>query len=331
MAAPVTDGGTCAVGMQYFVFKKVARDVAEANGFTFADSPHAAYRAGCRNLILVDNVTERAGFIAGHWRREVGGDVVFYAVTEGPPTISPRAGYGRALAAAATIVAPSNFARQMIEEAGFRVEAVVPHGARVPERARGLAERKWALVYRAYYMKRKFPPYGISAVRLAVREGIPVEVFVRDALHPQGLEPRHQALRQVLQFTPSPEEPEEMVYDQLSSYAFFLNLADGGGFELEVLESMALGTPVVTAYFPPISEYYPKNELTFDTVGEWEEHFPYLTIVHHEYRPEDMLEAMRRAISMDRRRWESLSSELRERAKEYDYRKVYQAFARLVG
>ena len=325
----------CAVGMQYLVFKQVARDVAEALGIRYAETPRDAARAGCRDLILVDNVNERVGFVARRWKAEAGGNVVFYAVAEGPVVVSPRDGYGRHIAELTTIVTPSGYARRWLEEAGYRVEAVVPHGMRVPENVKGYEGRARRAIYRAYYIKRKFPPYGIAAVRKALSQGYPITIYVRDDLYPNGLEPRHQQLLQLLGGAVVVENswatPREKVLSDIEGSLFFLNLADGGGFELEVLESMALGTPVITAYFPPISEYYPKSELTFDPAGEWDEQYPYLTIVHHAYSPDDMVEAIRRAFEMPRGRWEALSAELRERAKEYDYRKVYQAFSKLLG
>ena len=325
----------CAVGMQYLVFKQVARDIAEATGMGYAETPRDAARAGCRDLLIIDNVNERVGFIARRWRAEVGGDVIFYAQAEGPVVVTPRDGYGGHIAELTRIVTPSDYTRRWLEEAGYRVEAVVPHGVRVPEKVKGYRDRARRAIYRAYYIKRKFPPYGIAAVRKAMSQGYPITIYIRDDLYPNGLEPRHQALLQALGqgvvVENSWNTTREKVLSDIEGSLFFLNLADGGGFELEVLESMAVGTPVITAYFPPISEYYPRNELTVEPIGEWEEGYPYLTIVHHAYNPDDMVEAIRRAFEMPRERWESLSSELRERAREYDYRRVYQAFLKLLG
>ena len=321
----------CTTGMLYLVFKKVAREVAEANGYTFVNTPYEGVKKGCKHLIIVDNVNQRVGFIAERWKKEVRGEVVFYAVTEGYPAITKNTGFGRSIDNT-IIVTPSQYSKVLMEESGFHVDRVIPHGVKEME-GKDYNEREKKLLYRSYYLKRKFPPYGIRALREAMKKNIPIDIYIRDDMYPSGMEPRHQILSRLLPFKVenSFQTSEERVYNQMSSYLFFLNLSDGGGFELEILENMMLGTPVITAYFPPISEYYPKNELTIETIRKWNEHYPYLDIIHHEYRAGDMLEKIEYAMNIDEKRWRAISSSLREKAKKYEYRKVYREFSKLVS
>lgn len=321
----------CTAGMLYLVFKKVAKDIAEANGYKYVETPFEGVRKGCKYLIITDNVNQRVGMIAKRWIKETGGNVIFYAVTEGYPSVTPNTGFG-SIIKDITIVTPSEYSKRFLEESGFNVEAVIPHGVKVPEKIKGFDERDKKIIYRSYYLKRKFPPYGIKAVKKAIDEKLPVEIYVRDDMYPNDLEPRHKALSQLLPFKVenSFKTSEEQVINQFSSNLYFLNLSDGGGFELEILENMAVGTPVITSYFPPISEYYPKNELVIETKGEWYEQYPYLVIKHHIYYPEDMYKKIMYALTLTKDEWRKLSNQVREQAKKYEYKKVYSLFSKLI-
>ncbi len=321
----------CTTGIQYAVFKKIARDIAEVNNFTYVETPAESIKKKCEKLIIVDNLLERTGFIAYRWEKETKKDIILYVVTEGYPTITPNNGFGNIIKNT-PIITPSKYSKEFLEESGFSVDAVIPHGVKIPNKIKGYEEREKKMLYRSYYIKRKFPPYGIQAIRKALDQKIPIDIVVRDDMYPNGIEQRHQNLMKLLTFKieNSFAVNEENIYDQFSKYLFFLNISDGGGFELEVLENMALGTPVITAYFPPISEYYPKNDLVVETTGEWWEQYPYITIKHHVYDPDKMLETIKNAYDMDKSKWEQISNEIRERAKEYDYKKVYKEFKKYV-
>jgi glycosyltransferase involved in cell wall biosynthesis len=323
---------TCVIGNQFLVFKSIAKNIAEVNNYIYADSPYDAYKKKCNNIIIVDNLLQRTGFMIKEWKRKTNGNVILYVVTEGYPTITPRTGFGEYISDS-ILVTPSNYSKIFIEESGFQVQSIIPHGIKVKDSVLGYENREKRLYYRSYYIKRKFPPYGINAIKKAINEKLPVEIYIRDDMYPNGIEDRHKVLSQIIpvKIENSFNTTIDKVYESIEKSQFFLNLSDGGGFELEVLESMVLGTPVITAYFPPISEYYPKNELTIDIDGDWYEQYPYVTIKHHIYNPDNMLEKMKYALELEKEKWQSISDNLREISKKYDYKVVYTEFKKLLG
>jgi len=103
------------------------------------------------------------------------------------------------------------------------------------------------------------------------------------------------------------------------------------GFGLPVLESMAVGTPAIHCWFPPLSEFSLKYaNITFDYSYEefWKtsaEQYFWM----HMYDPEDLADAMARAIDIYRNypdEYADMKLRLIDHAEKWDYKDVYKAF-----
>jgi len=116
-------------------------------------------------------------------------------------------------------------------------------------------------------------------------------------------------------------------------YTVFPSVCEG--FGLPVLESMAVGTPVVHCWFPPLSEFSLKYaNITFDYSYEefWKttaEQYFWM----HMYDPEDLADAMARAIDI----YLNYPDEYTEmkfmcmgHAGHWDYKDVYKPFVRML-
>ncbi|RLG86904.1 MAG: hypothetical protein DRO39_01995 [Thermoprotei archaeon] len=220
------------------------------------------------------------------------------------------------------IVTPSHYVKRKLEQCGFRVEKVIPHGVEVY----GDVKRRntGTLGYIAGYLQRKYPRYGVEAVRMA---------GVRPYLITTGNNPylKYFSVVSTKEYHDA-HVPDWKVLKLYRDSAFYLNLSDAEGFGITPLEACAMGTPVIAPRYPPLTEFLLPFTLWVPVTGRvWYENWGgWLDIEHHEYRPADMARVIRRALGMSDREYEELSAKCIEHALRYDIRRVYTQFLDLV-
>ena len=74
------------------------------------------------NIIFMGNVF---GLTINHMLRFTDRNVIFYGVTEGVPILNPN---NIGIAENFTLITPSQYSKQCLEQAGLKVEKVIPHG-----------------------------------------------------------------------------------------------------------------------------------------------------------------------------------------------------------
>lgn len=301
--------------------RNVASLVAAANGWPLVQSP-----AKWKDYDVIVYVSDPREDTILASRVIPKGHGIFYVVSEGPPRYEPIKHLN-----VHYVVTPSRFSKMMYEKAGVHVDEVVPHGIVLPE---GQPPPMWGrslFFYRAYYIPRKYPSYGLKALEEYVKrhgsDGIDIYLvgppFDSDLLL---------ATKYPFMKVKNPILPDEM--DRLyKTHAFYLNLSDSEGFGLTPLEAMARGEIVVTAWYPAIRDYLPEEcNVVVPVKGYWWEALTYEYILHAEYDPEDYLKAMEAALEMYRsgdKRLEEWSRCNAEVASKYDYRVIYKRFAQI--
>ncbi len=279
---------------------------------------------GCRRVIYLDNLHQGVRPAITYLNPR---NVIFYAVAEGPSTIRFDSIFDAVFKDLRAVVSPSKFAAGFIQDAlarwGIKNVDVIPHGIVVPP-SWSPQDKKRGMYYRAYYMKRKYPGYGIQALVEFMKRhpDYPIDIVVPgapgDYTYLRGLIPNIKFEDFV---------PYDRLHEYYDSHSFWLNLADNEGFGMQPLEAMARGEVVITALYPSISEYLPLEAnfwvRTYDT---WDEPYIYLNIRHYVYDPHEFLEAMERAIATPVSVLQSYAEVNRKRAEEYEYHKVYAKF-----
>jgi len=252
--------------------------------------------------------------------------VIMYLVSEGPVRTPLTKAVNKQI-----VVTPTEFVKKMFELKGVHVYGVIPHGVEVPEKVKPVTEKN-GFYYRAYYLERKYPKYGLQALEEYVKRygsqdfdiWLVGDPFTQDYF----LQARFPFMK-----IKNPLTPDELrqLYD---NHLFFLNLSDAEGFGLQPLEAMAYGEIVITPYYPAIREYLPVDcNIAVGVKRYWLEKLDYEYILHAEYSPEDYLKAMEIAREMalhDRETLAKWSECNRKVASKYDYRLVYQAFVELI-
>lgn len=219
-----------------------------------------------------------------------------------------------------TIITPSHYAREKLEEAGFYVTDVIPHGVEVYGEAKTRNNKTFG--YIAGYLKRKYPKYGVEAVK---------EFNVKVITTSNNPYLKYFDVVTTREYDEN-SVPDQMIYDFYRKIAFYVNLSDAEGFGLTPLEALAFGTPVIAPRYPPLTEFLPSFTLWVDVTGEvWYENWGnWLDIEHHEYSSDSMRNRIIEAINMNDKEYHRLSSKCLEHAREYDIYRVYSRFKKMV-
>ena len=301
--------------------RKVAYMIADANGWPVVTVPQAWKDYDV--IVYVSDTRYDAWYAS---RLIPKGHGVFYLVSEGPVRVklAPHINVH-------TVVTPTKFVKDMLEYSDIHVDYVVPHGIEVPE-SYSPVSKKNGFFYRAYYLPRKYPSYGLKALEEYVKrygsDGI--DIYLVGPPHfPKDVE-----LWVKFNFMKmkNPILPDELaqLYD---THLFYLNFSDAEGFGLTPLEAMSYGEIVITPYYPAIRDYLPVDcNIAVGIKGYWLEKLDYEYILHAEYDADNFLKAMEIAREMamgDRTELERWSKCNRKVAESYDYKKVYKAFAKI--
>ncbi|RLF21500.1 MAG: hypothetical protein DRN15_11105 [Thermoprotei archaeon] len=276
-------------------------------------------------------------------KEKADGRVVAYATIEGIP-------YPTLVQATGTkyveYTANSYFTKECLEKVGYKVVDVVHHAIDLDEveravRLAGFARRKIKTDFKDRvvfcYVGRDDHRKQLDRLMKAVdilneRRGDDFVLLMHTELRRPKLFERPNVYI-TSQFGQRPHY-EVLALIAACDYMVFPSVCEG--FGVPVLESMAVGTPVVHCWFPPLSEFSLKEaNITFDYIDEefWKtsaEQYFWM----HMYDPQDLADAMERAIDIYKNYksdYEDRRAKLREHARRWDYRIVYSKFARKLG
>jgi glycosyltransferase involved in cell wall biosynthesis len=237
---------------------------------------------------------------------------ILYVTVEGPLNVRPT------WMKAFHVVAVSNYVKEKLEEADIPVSMVIHHGVDVMPKLKLSNNRTFG--YIAGYMKRKYPLYGIEALK---RAGVRLKAITNKT------NPFLDALDPILEaYTLPPSAIQEFYYQ----IAWYLNLSDSEGFGLTPLEACASGTPVIAPEIPPLKEILPSSTLWVRLTGEvWYEQFSFEMIEHFVYDIEHMVKRIEEAKEMGNERYAALSRECVSHGLRYNIFMTYKKFLELWG
>ena len=247
-------------------------------------------------------------------------------------------------------VANSQYTRKVLESHGLHVEKVVYHGVDFEEvrRAEKLAKRLRRKIEKDFPDKVVFGTVSASHFRKGLDK-----LYEAVASLPSGLAEKTVFLivseKPFLAKVESEKAPKNMfsvaemgsksreeilAFMGACDFTIFPSLSEG--FGLPVLESMAMGTPVLHCWFEPLSEFSPRNaNITWDYLHIREkEGKGGLIFTLHEYDPEDLVEAIEKAVHLklnEPEKYEKISNTVREASRKFDIRVLYKYFADRFG
>jgi len=300
--------------------KLVALRIAEANNWEFRPNPFAK-----RDYDYIVYVSDPRldTYLLG--KSLPVNRAIIYLISEGPLRYDLKKSLKKHY-----VVAPTVFVKRMIEKADIKVDKVIPHGIEIPTKVRPISEKK-GYFYRAYYLPRKYPDYGLKALDMWLEKRghhEDIDIYLVGAPY----FPKDFIIVSKYPFAriKNPIVHKEMV-ELYDSHRFYLNLSDAEGFGLTPLEAMSYGEIVITAYYPAIRDYLPVDcNLVVGIKDYWLEKIEYEYILHSEYEPENYLKALLISELLNENELEKMSMCNIETAKKFDYKKVYLEFGKLI-
>lgn len=268
----------------------------------------------------------------------LGERIVFYTTVEGRPV--PQLA-SRPIFKHVEWVPNSKFTKKMLETVGWRTTQVVYHGVdpMEPERVKIIAKRMRKEIEQTYGGKVIIGLVSAWNVRKGIEKLVEAVNILNNSMEKEFV---------VLAITERPKgmkilpgnfifykDYNEVTHEQIMAFYqsidFLVAPTQCEGFGMPILEAMISKTPVVHAWFEPLSEF---------STQEWNIVFPYAEVEEvesrgglffkiHKYFPEDLAEAMKYAIEVFRKEketYEEMREKVFERAKEFDIDKTYQYF-----
>jgi len=268
---------------------------------------------------------------------------IYYGVVEGLPMLQPH----QKSVLNNRIITPSHFAKDMLEEYGIQVKAVIHHG--IDHRELTVSENS-IQAYRSNFKDRKIL-YFLGSMH--TRKGIPnlvkaishvktSENFVCIIITENESVPTEyqKTMRLIHKY-----KLENKVLIQLKwgkqSYqdrAVQLNVCDlyvhpalCEGFGIPILEAMACKKPSVIVDAPPMNELVSKKEgypVPYKYI-QWEQFGDIMQFKEHVYSPVDFAQQSENALN-NPKEMEEKAIKAYEKSLNYDYRKVYKKFLDLL-
>jgi glycosyltransferase involved in cell wall biosynthesis len=264
---------------------------------------------------------------------------VMYVTAEGiPPIVEGVANLLNSPIAKWTILAVSEFSKEMLTKAGVHVDGVVHHAIDVDEPYRAqlqtqelehqLRERfkdRILFAYTGSAVARKKPELFIPAFREAYEKcGHKIALIAFNNIA-RYLDPNDTwCLTEHVQGS----MPHEYVTAIHSACDFYLWPTVCEGFGVPPLEAMACGKPVIAGKFPPSTEYmndYTTLWFPCETLKEEDYGMEQLFQMHY-YKHEDLVNAILQAVHIKTEcedTYNSMCSAALDQAKRYDYRIIY--------
>ena len=266
------------------------------------------------------------------------GNAFFYATIEGIPYVHLAQWYSVKYV---DFIANSYFTKDMLEKAGLRVVDVIHHAIDMGEvrLAKRLVQQLRRKLENDFPGKTIFCYVGRDDHRKQLDRLMKAIDILNEKAKDRFVLLMHVELRRPDLFKrPNVyitgefgklKHQQVLAFMGACDYLVFPSVCEG--FGLPVLESMAMGTPVVHAWFPPLSEFSLKEYnvvFDYDDIEYWktsaEQYF-----VMHMYDPKNLAEAMIRAMDIKEHypsEYNDMRSKVAEHAKKWDYRNVYKKF-----
>lgn len=228
------------------------------------------------------------------------------------------------------VIANSTYSKWKLEEHGFHVDDVIPHGIRFkpPEH---VPAKDIRLLYVGGWVKKKFPPQARKIISKYRDEF--VIVSNRSNPYLKLLNPNnvyYSIYDQPFMFGKTATYTK--LVELYSRAKFYLNLSSSEGFGLTLLEAMSFGAIPITERIPPFVDYcsseccyfFPwTGRIDYDDMGsyEWETYAEmYL------YDPDEVIDVVEKA------EWTTYrAGKCMDTASKYYYKDVYKRFREYVG
>lgn len=263
-----------------------------------------------------------------------------YVTIEGVPILSPHIDDNLMRL---DIIANSFFTKECLTSVGMRVIDVVHHAIDY-ELCKKIYEKKEAMK-KVLHEKYKDKCILLVNARNDPRKGFPLLVKALDMVnqthhgkfkvivHTDKMPPELQRKPYVVTLSKFGALPYINVLRLMASVDYLIFPSVCEGFGLPVLEANAVGTPVIHAWFPPLSEFsskefnfvfnYFERKLVRPQSGQY--------WVFHLYDPEWLADMIKYAIDTyfeSREEYENYCAQAHEHAEKWDYRKRYIALLR---
>jgi len=329
-------------------FKRVATDVAEvlsstgklkarlvAGPYAYASDFDKCYGA---IVIMVFNTAHCLPFFfLARELKERDKKVAFYATVEGVPVVLA---HEKWVLRDLSYVAVSNYVKRKLEEAGAKVDAVVYHGVDSSKvtaakplasklRAKlGLSEGDFLVSYVAGGYPRKGHDLFAQVAKIVHERDKSIKFLV---LTDSDGAKRYEGVPNAYAAPDFGKLKQEAVFAVYHASDLYAQASLAEGFGLPILEALAAGKPVVHADYDPLSEVttpetsfrVPVEEvrLSKETSG--------ILFEHHVYDPKAFADAILYAKDEVLKRREDLEAKCKERASQFEAKRVYSYFAKL--
>jgi glycosyltransferase involved in cell wall biosynthesis len=235
------------------------------------------------------------------------------------------------------LYANSGFTKRFMEEAGFKVKGVVHHAVDLKEvkqaRDNPIFYKKpndkfvW-FIYVGQGYDRKRPDLMLEAFRKAQQKtnyniGLLAISDIQQYLKPDD--------KNIIQIASPGSLSHLDVLRYIAGADYYLHLSRAEGFGLPVLESRAVGTPLICLKMSPTIEFTPPGSALWVDVNGFEikDNIGYIKFYLHNYDLDEASDVIAQAYDIyinQKSKYEDMKAKCLEGIEEYDYHNKYKVF-----
>ncbi|RLE83193.1 MAG: hypothetical protein DRJ67_12585 [Thermoprotei archaeon] len=297
---------------------------------------------GALIMMTFDPIWAKPFFIAAWIMMSDGVRTLFYTTVEGYPK---RHMGDEWIYRDLTFIANSRYTKTRLAKVGARVTDIVYHGVRVDEirafsfmrtmlrRDMGFSDDDFVVGYIAGAYRRKGHDMFAEAIKIVERKDPSIKFCI--LTQPQAV-PAYSKLANCVVSDEFGQLSEDYIYGFYHMCDLYAQASLSEGFGLPVLEALASGTPVVHADYEPLSEItdvntsfrVPVKAVVIDRTTA-REHVG-IDYELHMYDPKEFAEVIISAKDEVLRDRDEYRARCLERAKQFDIKKTYMRFVRLL-